>query len=107
MKKVALIGIICLILTQLCQAQKTDSLVKKLDSLQTKKDSAGGKEINIHQTAYNEHTNITVPVYFALLGTDFTQEVTGPFHSTKKSWSKVAGFVVLEGGLFLVDKPIQ
>ena len=93
--------------TSCIQAQPTDTLIKKLDSLQARKDSVGGKKMNINRTAYNEQTRITVPAYFALLGTDFTQEVTGPFHSSGKTWKKVAGFALIEGGMFLLDKPVQ
>src|SRR5438067_9736943 len=108
MSKCIIIGLFLLFIGQVTQAQKADTLIKKLDSLkQTHKDSASGKKINVNATAYNEQTKITVPAYFVLLGTDFTQEVTGPFHSTKKTWGKVAGFAVIEGGLFLVDKPVQ
>ncbi len=107
MGKLIFILFLGLCLTQHSNAQQADTLIKKLDSLHTKKDSAGGKKININKTAYNERTKINVPVYFVLLGTDFTQEITGPFHSNGKTWSKVAGFAVIEGGLFLADKSVQ
>ena len=99
--------VLALLWTHQAFSQKVDTLAKKLDSLHAKKDSAGGKQINTNAAAYNESTQITPPAYFALLGTDFTQEVTGPFHSTKKTWKKVAGFAVLEGGMFLLDKPVH
>lgn len=107
MKRFATCSMVLLLMSLAGQSQKTDTLIKKLDSLHLQGDSAGGKQINISQTAYNEHTKINVPVYFVLLGTDFTQEVTGPFHSSGKTWKKVAGFVVLEGGMFLLDRPVQ
>ena len=106
MKNKVMIGWVFLLFVHFSHAQ-SDTLIKKLDSLQTRKDSSGGKKININQTAYNENTRITIPVYFILLGTDFTQEVTGPFHSSHKSWNKVAGFALIEGGMFLLDKPVQ
>jgi membrane-associated phospholipid phosphatase len=107
MKKMILMVTFGFLCVQLSFGQKADTLIKKLDSLHTQKDSSGGRKININPTAYNERTQITLPVYFILLGTDFTQEVTGPFHSAKKTWKKVAGFALLEGGFFLVDKPVQ
>jgi len=108
MNKCVVIGLLVLFIGRVSDAQKTDTLVKKLDSLkQTHTDSASGKKFNVSATAYNEHTKITPRVYLILLGTDFTQEVTGPFHSTKKTWGKVAGFAVIESGLFLSDKPVQ
>jgi membrane-associated phospholipid phosphatase len=107
MKRQALICFLMIMTGFFAQAQKTDSLIKKLDSLKTRGDSASGKKININQTAYNERTKITPRVYFVLLGTDFVQEVTGPFHSSSGTWGKVAGFAVIEGGIFLLDKPVQ
>src|SRR5881275_3182306 len=98
MKNKVMIGWVFLLFVHFSHAQ-SDTLIKKLDSLQTRKDSSGGKKININQTAYNENTRFTIPVYFILLGTDFTQEVTGPFHSSHKSWQKVAGFALIEGGM--------
>lgn len=108
MKKYLAMILLAAFFTDTSRAQKTDTLIKKLDSLQhTHKDSASGKKINVNQSAYNEHTQMTARTYFILLGTDFTQEVTGPFHSSGKTWIKVGGFVVLEGGLFFLDEPIQ
>lgn len=106
-KKIFYPLILSLFCTQYLQAQKTDSLVQKLDSLHALPDSAGGRKINTAKTAYNERTKITFPVYFGLLATDFTQEMTGPFHTPSGSWRKVAGFVVIEGVLFFLDKPVQ
>lgn len=109
MKKAKLVPLFLLFLIHVAQAQKTDSLAKKLDSLKTKPitDSAKGNKINVTSTAYNERTKVNGRVYFTLLGSDFAQEVTGPFHTPTRSWHKVLGFAVLEGGLFLVDKPVQ
>ena len=87
--------------------KKTDTLARKLDSLRSQSDSAGGKKFSTSPWTYNEHTKITVPAYFALLGTDFTQEVSGPFHTPRSSWHKVAGFALIEAGMFLLDKPVQ
>jgi membrane-associated phospholipid phosphatase len=88
-------------------AQQPDSLGHKLDSLRNRGDSAAGREINVSKEMYTEKTRITPRVYFTLLGTDFVQEVTGPFHTPAKSWQKVAGFALVEGGLFLADKKVQ
>lgn len=107
MKKFILSSLVAFIAVHGIQAQNTDSLAKKLDSLRAHPDSSGGRKINTNQTAYNERTKINAPVYFTLLGTDFTQEVTGPFHTRTASWHKVAGFALLEGGMFLLDKPVQ
>ncbi|MBS1586402.1 MAG: phosphatase PAP2 family protein [Bacteroidetes bacterium] len=86
--------------------KKVDTLVKKLDSLK-KEDTDHGKSVDISKDIYNQKTKITPSVYLALLGTDFTQEVTGPFHASGKTWMKVGIFAAIEGGLFFADKPIQ
>lgn len=106
MKKILFIAVLQLTI-QCIQAQNTDSLAKKLDSLRTQTDSAGGRKINTNRTAYNERTKMNAKVYFILLGTDFTQEVTGPFHTRSSSWHKVAGFALIEAGMFLLDRPVQ
>jgi len=88
-------------------SQKPDTLIKKLDSLSKKTDSAEGQVNNIDKTAYNENTRITFSSYFILLGSDLKQEFTAPFHFSRKDWGTFAKFVLVEGGLFLVDESVQ
>lgn len=88
-------------------AQKPDTLVKKLDSLSEKTDSAGGQKNNINRAAYNENTKINVPVYFILLGSDLKQEFTKPFHMTKKDWGTFGKFALVTGALAFADESIQ
>ena len=107
LKEWGIILSVCLLMLQTVVAQNPDTLIKKLDSLQRKSDSTGVQYNNINQSVYNERTRVTPPVYFILLGTDFTQEVTGPFHSSKKTWTKVGLFTVIEGGMFLLDRTVQ
>ncbi len=92
---------------QYCTAQKADSLIRKLDSAKKETNAIGKDTINTNPAAYNEETKITAPVYFALFLTDLTQEVTGPFHSKKRTWLKVGAFALIEGGLAFSDRPIQ
>src|SRR5205085_1052352 len=82
-------------------------LIKKLDSLNRKTDSAGGQINNISTGAYNENTRITFSSYFILLGSDLKQEFTAPFHFSRKDWGTVAKFALIEGALFLADEPVQ
>jgi len=92
----------------LCFSQKTDTLAKKLDSMSREPDrSKNRKDLDINKTDYTARTNITPKTYFVLLATDMSQEVTGPFHAQGKTWGKVGGFVLLEGGLLFADKAIQ
>lgn len=104
-KKIAIV--VFMMLQVVVHSQKPDTLIKKLDSLNRKTDSAGGQSNNINTTAYNENTKITFSSYFILLGSDLKQEVTAPFHLTRKDWSRVVEFAVIEGGLFFADEPVQ
>jgi membrane-associated phospholipid phosphatase len=88
-------------------AQKTDTLVKKLDSMRKEETKPDKPIIDVDKDEYTSQTNITPKAYLILLGTDLKQEVTSPFHATKKTWIKVGEFVALEGAMFFADKPIQ
>ena len=88
------------------QAQ-VDTLVKKLDSLQVKTDSAGGQVNNIADSAYNDKTRITFPSYFALLGSTLKQEFTAPFHWKGHDWKTFGMIAAATGILTLADEPIQ
>lgn len=94
-------------LSYTCTAQQPDTLIKKLDSLSTKTDSAGGQLNNIDQKAYNEKTKINFPTYFILLGSDFKQQFTKPFHMTGQDWGKLGKFAVVAGALAFADEPMQ
>lgn len=106
-KSLSLFLLACLFISSTGVAQQPDTLIKKLDSLSAKTDSAGGQINNINQKAYNEKTKITFPTYFILLGSDFKQQVTAPFHMTGRDWRKMGGFAVVTGALAFADKPIQ
>src|SRR5690348_5631175 len=84
-------------------AQEKDTLVKKLDSLSKQPDTTP----NIRRENYNEVTKITGKTYLILLGNDFKQQFTAPFHLKGKDWLKVGGFAVATGGVMLADKSIQ
>lgn len=88
-------------------AQQPDTLIKKLDSLSRKKDSAGGQVNNTNPAAYNQSTKLNFSSYFILLGSDFKQAFTKPFHMTRKDWISTAKFGVAFGAVALVEKPIQ
>ncbi|HUQ96300.1 MAG TPA: phosphatase PAP2 family protein [Chitinophagaceae bacterium] len=99
--------VLCFGISSICLAQQPDTLIKKLDSLSIKTDSAGGQVNNINPKAYNEKTKITFATYFILLGSDFKQQFTAPFHMTGRDWGKVGQFAVVAGALAFADKPIQ
>ncbi|HEY2722881.1 MAG TPA: phosphatase PAP2 family protein [Chitinophagaceae bacterium] len=105
--RLRLFAIVCILLPLISLSQNPDTLIKKLDSLHKKTDSAGGQENNINSKAYNENTKITFSSYFILLGSDLKQEITAPFHFTKKDWIRTGEFALLEGSLFFADEPVQ
>lgn len=106
MKYGCLYIIICMLMSLAGFSQKTDTLIKKLDSL-SRRDDTAKKKLNIQPQAYNETTKINVPTYFILLGSNLKQQVTGPFHTSKKSWKQVGGFALLTGALAFADVPVQ
>ncbi len=87
--------------------QVKDTLIKKLDSLSKKTDSAGGQQNNTSAAAYNEQTKITFKSYFILLGSNLKQEFTKPFHMTHKDWGKFGIIAVTAGALSFADRPVQ
>jgi membrane-associated phospholipid phosphatase len=86
---------------------KADTLIKKLDSLARKTDSAGTQKNNIAPAAYNDVTKLDFRSYFILLGSDIKQEFTKPFHMRKRDWRNLGKFAVMAGALRFADEPIQ
>src|SRR5690349_7671353 len=107
MKKLILPRLISIMFYIPGYSQKPDTLIKKLDSLSIKTDSAGKQINNTDRAAYDENTKITFGVYFLLLGSDFKQAITKPFHMTGKDWGRLGIFAAGTGALMLVDEPIQ
>jgi membrane-associated phospholipid phosphatase len=102
-----LLLLFCILCSITSISQKPDTLVKKLDSLSNKTDSAGGQKNNINRNAYNEQTKINVPTYFILLGSDFKQQFSKPFHMTRRDWGILGKFGLITGALIFADEPIQ
>jgi hypothetical protein len=105
--KALLLSIAFLACTLSASSQRTDTLVQKLDSLSQKTDSAGGQQNNIASKAYTPTTTLDVKTYFILLGSDFKQQFTAPFHMTRKDWVKTGSFALAMGGLAFADLPVQ
>jgi membrane-associated phospholipid phosphatase len=57
--------------------------------------------------AHKDSLKITPGVFFSLLGHDFKDGATKPFHATKKEWWQTAKFVLAVGALSFADEPIQ
>jgi len=88
-------------------SQQKDTLIKKLDSLRIKKDSAGVQVNNINSRAYNDTTKLTLSSYFKLLASDLEQEFTKPFHMRRKDWGNFGKFAVASVALGFADEPLQ
>lgn len=84
-----------------------DTLIKKLDSLSQKTDSAGFQKNNIDPSAYNDITKLTGREYFILLGSNLKQGFTKPFHMTGRDWGIFAKFAVVAVGVGFADETIQ
>jgi hypothetical protein len=80
----------------ICFSQQPDTLIKKLDSLYQKADSAGGQKNNIQQEAYNTNSKISFKEYFILLGSDFKQQFTAPFKMNRDDYWKLASLPALQ-----------
>src|SRR4051812_39184399 len=89
---------LCMALTGWAQ-NKPDTLIKKLDSLSKKTDTAGGQKNVTTPAAYNEATQLNAPTYFILLGSDIKQAFTKPFHMKKRDWGYLGGFVAATAAL--------
>ena len=102
--KLRLLTVILFLAPAIAFSQK-DTLVKKLDSLNKTETKTEKKNVNTNPSAYNDSTKFTFHNYFVLLGNDFKQQFTYPFHIKKKDWGKIAVFAGLTAGLSLADKP--
>lgn len=107
MKNASVIFLILVTLNATLHAQQPDTLLHKLDSLSQKADSAGKQQNNTHPAAYNETTQLNVPSYFILLGSDVKQAFTKPFHMQGRDWKWAGIGAGALGLLALVDKPVQ
>lgn len=99
--------LLALSFTEVVYSQQPDTLIKKLDSLSQRSDSAGGQINNTDPSAYNESTRLTVPAFFILQGSNLKQSFTKPFHMSKKNWLTIGKFTVVVGAIAFFDRPIQ
>ena len=88
-----------------CRGQITDTLGKKLDSLEINK--VGPKGNITKASAYNEQTKLNFKSYFMLLGSSLKQEFTAPLHWNGKEWVIAGAFVGVEAALMAADEPVQ
>ena len=88
-------------------AQRTDTLIHKLDSLNHKTEIRGKQNNNVNSKTYSDSTNLNFKTYFVLLGSDLKQEFTKPFHMTGQDWGRFAKWAVVLGAVGLTDEPVQ
>lgn len=87
--------------------QPADTIIKKLDSLKNRTDSAGYQNNVIDKEAYNETTKLRPRDYFILLGSSIKQEFTKPFHMKKRDWINLAKFASIAVSVGILDERIQ
>ncbi|RYY67328.1 MAG: phosphatase PAP2 family protein [Chitinophagaceae bacterium] len=102
-----LCGLLFLFAALTASSQQPDSLLRKLDSLGRKTDSADKQINNTNPGAYNNATRLTVGTYFILLGSDIKQGFTKPFHMKGRDWRLLAEYAGATIALSFADKPIQ
>lgn len=106
MKYIIRLSIVLSVLIPSIAFSQKDTLVKKLDSLNvTESKTNNGKNNNTSAAAYNDSTKFTLKNYFVLLGNDFKQQVTYPFHTNRNDFKKIALFGAAVAGLTFVDEP--
>src|SRR6201989_1458141 len=102
---------VCILVTALFLKStnaQVDTLVNKLDSLNKKTDTTGAQSNIINPKAYTENIRISFPDYFILLGNDFKQQVTAPFHQTPKEWLHIGIYAVSVAAISATtDEPVQ
>lgn len=86
-------------------ARQPDTLIKKLDSLTRRTDSA--KPNNIYSAACNEITKLNVPTYFILPGSGLKQAFTKPFYMKGKDWKYLEIGAGVITALTFADPPVQ
>lgn len=101
------LALLCCLIALGARAQQPDTLIKKLDSLERRYDTLGKKDRNIDRSAYNAQTRLNFKTYFILLGSDFKQQFTAPFHLSGKQWGTVGKFALVAGALAFADMPLQ
>jgi membrane-associated phospholipid phosphatase len=105
MKKVVLLT--WLLCTSLAGFSQADTLIKKLDSLSKKSDSAGGQINNTTPKAYNDATRFTFSSFFVLQASNLKQAFTKPFHMTGQDWKTFGKFALITGAVAFADESIQ
>lgn len=108
MKILPVVVLILVMCPMVALCQKTDSLLKKLDSTaKVQPDTAKNRHNDISQENYNEVTRLTGKTYGILLASDLKQEITAPFHIKSKDLPKIGAFLVITGTLMTVDEPVN
>lgn len=97
-----------LIISVSVSAQRTDTLIQKLDSLKLKADTLqNAPQNNINPKAYTENTNLNVKTYFILLASDFKQQLTLPFHGRARDYKQLGELALFTAALSFADKPVS
>ena len=107
MRSKSLVLLIALYLSPaLLDAQNTDSLVNKLDSVKLQTDTLGQTNL-VEPEFYNEKTKITLKVFGILLLDDFKQQALSPLNPPKRTLLRNSLLVAGTIGIAFLDRPIQ
>ncbi|GEO10714.1 phosphatase PAP2 family protein [Segetibacter aerophilus] len=88
-------------------AQRTDTIINRLDSLKKQTDTTG-QHNQTEPSFYDERTSMDARVFGTLLLDDFKQQALSPLDiNNKRAWLTGATLVGATIGISFVDKPIQ
>ena len=106
MKKILLISLLFCSLNPNLSSQSLGRWMAQLDSLEKLEDTTGAIR-DLEPAAYTKTTRINVQGYFILLLSDAKQQLSSPFHLSKRQWVNAGKMALLTGALAFADKPIQ
>jgi membrane-associated phospholipid phosphatase len=84
-----------------------DTLINELDSPGIKSDILKNGVNNINPKAYTNVTKLNLHNYFLLLGNDFKQQATLPFHIKRKDWINLMEFGAVATAVSFADEPVS
>ena len=89
-------------------SQKPDTFTGESNSLYKNTDTAAGKTIITISPSFDKNVRISFSTYFILLGSNMKQQITAPFHQTKKEWIHIGMYGASVAALSIIaDEPAQ
>src|SRR4051794_8216803 len=88
-------------------AQVRDTLAKNPDSLDIRSDRLNDVSLSHSNLPGYENAKLDLGTYFTLLGDDLKQQLTFPFHASRREWVKIGKLALLTGAVALINKPVN